>query len=86
MIAEATLRRGGSALLVKANAEHVTLDIPFASPPGSTVELVVADAPLGVKVRNCRKLPDVEPPRYRIEGRWTTLPRSQRDALGIRGF
>ena len=83
MIAEATLRRGGVAALVSADLEHVTLDLPFSSPPGSTVELLVADAPLGVKVRSCRKLPDSETVRFRIEGRWTTLPRAQREALGI---
>lgn len=83
MIAEATLKRGGVAALVKADLEHVTLDIPFASPPGSTVELVVANAPLGVKVRGCRKLEGTEPARYRIEGRWTTLPRTQREALEL---
>ena len=83
MIAEAALKRGGMASLVKADQEHVTLDIPWASPPGSTVELVVAGAPLGVKVRNCRKVAGAEPTRYRIEGRWTTLPRTQREALGL---
>ena len=83
MIAEAALKRGGAAALVTADLEHVTLDIPWASPPGSTVELVVAGAPLGVKVRNCRKLEGAEPARYRIEGRWTTLPRAQREALGL---
>jgi hypothetical protein len=84
LIPEAALRRGGVATLVSADLEHVTLDVPFASPPGSTVELLVANAPLGVKVRSCRKLPDSETVRYRIEGRWTTLPRAQRDALGLR--
>lgn len=85
MIAEATLRRGGVARLVSADLEHVTLDLPFASPPGSTVELVVANAPLGIKVRSCRKLAraDGESTRYRVEGRWTTLPRAQRDALEL---
>lgn len=83
MIAEAALKRGGLAALVTADLEHVTLDLPWASPPGSTVELVVAGAPLGVKVKSCRKVQGVEPLRYRIEGRWTTLPRAQRDALGL---
>jgi hypothetical protein len=83
LIAEAQLKRGGMAALVMAGLEHVTLDIPWASPPGSTVELVVAGAPLGVKVRNCRKVEGTEPTRYRIEGRWTTLPRAQREALGL---
>jgi hypothetical protein len=71
------------AALITATLEHVTLDIPWPSPPGSTVELLVEGAPLGVKVRSCRKLPDGEPARYRVEGRWVTLPRAQRDALGI---
>jgi hypothetical protein len=66
---------------------------------------LVADAPLGVKVRSCRRLPgenaattqeadqtgrspaiapqSVEPTRYRVEGRWISLSRVQREALGI---
>ena len=83
MSPEAALKRGGMARLVTATTEHVTLDIPFASPPGSTIELVVAAAPLGIKVRSCRRLPEPEAALFRVEGRWVTLPRTQRDALGI---
>jgi hypothetical protein len=46
-------------------------------------ELLVAGAPLRVKVRSCRKLPDADPVRYRVDGRWVSLPRTQREALGI---
>jgi hypothetical protein len=81
---EITLRRGGSARLIVADSEHVSLDAPLASPPGSTLEFVVENSPLGVKVQSCRKISELDPPRYRIEGRWVNLSRPQREALGIR--
>ena len=93
MSREVPLVRGGVAHIESADAQHVVVDIGAPSPPGSTVELLVANAPLGVKVRSCRRLPDagesgpgpaaVEPPRYRVEGRWISLSRVQREALGI---
>ncbi|MFZ5897142.1 MAG: hypothetical protein ACOY0T_39150 [Myxococcota bacterium] len=81
---ELPLVKGGTCVLEHADANHVVVDVAIASPPGSTLELQVAAAPLGVKVRSCRRLPDVEPARYRIEGRWISLSRPQREALGIK--
>ena len=104
---EVPLVRGGVGHIESADAQHVVVDIGMPSPPGSTVELLVANAPLGVKVRSCRRLPEVgvsgqspapaqehvgvsgpgpapaEPTRYRVEGRWISLSRVQREALGI---
>jgi hypothetical protein len=80
---EVPLVRGGVGVVERAEANHVVVDVAVPSPPGSTLELVVANAPLGVKVRSCRRLPDVEPVRYRVEGRWVSLSRVQREALGI---
>ncbi len=77
------LLRGGTAKLVTTGVEHATIESPVVSPPGSTLELSVVGT-LGLKVRSCRKLPDADPPRYRIEGRWVSLSRAQREALGIR--
>jgi hypothetical protein len=81
---EVPLLRGGTCSLERADANHVVVDVSAPSPPGSTLELSVADAPLGVKVRSCRRLPEVEPARYRVEGRWVSLSRAQREALGIK--
>lgn len=97
MSREVPLVRGGVGHIESADANHVVVDIGAPSPPGSTLELLVANAPLGVKVRSCRRLPDVgesgrspaaaqqsvEPTRYRVEGRWISLSRVQREALGI---
>lgn len=83
MSLEVPLVRGGVAFIERADGNHVVVDVGMASPPGSTVELLVANAPLGVKVRSCRRLPDVEPARFRVEGRWISLSRVQREALGI---
>ncbi len=81
---ELTLRRGGVARLLKADGEHASLDMPFASPPGSTLELIVAGAALGVKVQSCkRSTPPEEVARFRVDGRWVNLQRPQREALGI---
>jgi hypothetical protein len=80
---EVPLRRGGAARIVSADSERVTLEAPFASPPGSTLELVVADATLGVKVQRCRRLEAEGASSFRIDGRWISLSRVQRDALGI---
>jgi hypothetical protein len=80
---EVPLVRGGTGSLASADANHVVLDVSAPSPPGSTLELYVANATLGVKVRSCRRLPN-EPARYRVEGRWVSLSRAQREALGIK--
>jgi len=77
------LVRGGVCSVESADANHVVVDVSAPSPPGSTLELLVANATLGVKVRSCRRLPGAEPARYRVEGRWVSLSRAQREALGI---
>lgn len=79
---ELPLARGGTATLITTGIEQATVESPIVSPPGSTLELQVVGA-LGLKVRSCKLVPDSEPKRYRIEGRWISLSRAQRDALGI---
>ena len=78
------LVRGGVCSLESADAHHVVVDVSAPSPPGSTLELLVASATLGVKVRSCRRLPGAETALYRVEGRWVSLSRAQREALGIK--
>jgi hypothetical protein len=74
-------KSGGQVALVTCDSEHVTLECDFSSPPGSSVELVVAGAPISVKVRACRRLDAQDPPRFGIEGRWVNLSRVQRESL-----
>lgn len=80
---EVPLKRGGTARLVAVDLERATVDVPNAAPPGSTLELVVAEAPLAIKVKSCRKLEEGDAFAYRVEGRWVNLPRAQREALGL---
>lgn len=75
------VKTGTPIVLVAYDAEHVTLELDFASPPGSTVDLVFEGAPLSVKVRACRRAGDSTPPRFVVEGRWVNLSRAQRHAL-----
>jgi hypothetical protein len=80
------LKRGGDAFVVEAQGDFVTLASVLPSPPGSTVEASHA-APVGgitvrVKVRGCRRhpLPDGRD-GFRIEGRFVSLTRTEREAL-----
>jgi hypothetical protein len=80
---EIELEAGGHARLLEADLEFATLDLPAAFPPGSTLMLRVAGAPLGLKVRSCRRLSEGENASYRITGRFVSLSRAQRLALGL---
>jgi hypothetical protein len=82
MSREVQLARGGTAAILSADAERVSLEVPHAAPPGSTVELLVSERKVGIKVQSCRRS-SLEPLRYRIEGRWISLSRIDREALGI---
>jgi hypothetical protein len=79
---------GGSAWLLSIEGENGALETERAWPPGSTVELVVAGAPLRLKVRQCRRFEDEAGPegkaRFRVEGRWVNLSRAQREDLSAR--
>ena len=90
-------RGGGDAFIVEhsASSDFVTLASSAPSPPGSTVEAVFNPAGLTqpsagaqlsvtvrVKVRGCRRdaLPDGRE-GFRIEGRFVSLTRGDREAL-----
>jgi hypothetical protein len=85
-------RGGGDAFIVEhsggAHEDFVTLASSAPSPPGSTVEAVYDGTPgtrsvvIRVKVRGCRKdaLPDGRE-GFRIEGRFVSLSRGDREAL-----
>jgi len=79
-------RGGGDAFIVEYSEEFVTVASTAPSPPGSTVEATQrSDARLTtvrVKVRGCRRepLPDGRE-GFRIEGRFVSLTRADREAL-----
>ena len=65
---ELELERGGRALVLETDGERVTLLAPEASPPGSTV---------------VARLEGATDPSFRVDGRWVSLSRVQREALGL---
>lgn len=81
-------RGGGDAFIIEHSptSDFVTLASTAPSPPGSTVEAVFSGAQLSVtvrvKVRGCRRdaLPDARE-GFRIEGRFVSLTRGDREAL-----
>ena len=80
------LKRGGDAFIVEHAGDAVTLASTAPSPPGSTLEASFAGPPrsvtVRVKVRGCRRtsLPDGRE-GFRIEGRFVSLTRGDREAL-----
>ena len=80
------LKRGGDAYIVEHKDDFVTLASTAPSPPGSTVEAMhgsdVRSVTVRVKVRGCRRhpLPDGRD-GFRIEGRFVSLTRADREIL-----
>lgn len=76
------LERGGTALVVSIEGEHVTLLAPAAFPPGSTLVARYGGHDVSVKVRGSRKVePDAAGRCFRVEGRFVSLSRALRFAL-----
>jgi hypothetical protein len=79
-------RSGGDAYIVENDGDAVTLASSDPSPPGSTVDASFASptctVSVRVKVRGCRRdpLPDGRP-GFRIDGRFVSLTRGDREAL-----
>jgi len=82
-VLELGLVRGGSAVVTATDGEQVTLLSSLSSPPGSTLELTLEGKGLLVKVRGCRKqnAPDAAGRDFRIEGRWVSLSRNDRERV-----
>ena len=79
------LVRGGTAAVLEVNGEHVVVLSSLASPPGSPLETKLDTGTLRIKVRSCQKVePDDAGRAFRIEGRFVSLTRAQRDALSGR--
>jgi len=79
------LKRGGDAFIVEHAGDAVCLASTASSPPGSTLEASFAgprSVTVRVKVRGCRRasLPDGRE-GFRIEGRFVSLTRGDREAL-----
>jgi len=76
------LERGGTAVLLVLEGEHVTLLAPAAFPPGSTLVASYDGHKVSVKVRGSRKVSADEAGRcFRVEGRFVSLSRALRFAL-----
>ncbi|HEX6766666.1 MAG TPA: hypothetical protein VF103_14330 [Polyangiaceae bacterium] len=76
------LVRGGTAAALEVNGEHVVVLSSRSSPPGSSLEAMLDGGTLRIKVRSCRKVePDDGGRLYRIEGRFLSLTREQRESL-----
>jgi hypothetical protein len=79
-------RGGGDAFIIEQAGDFVTLASVAPSPPGSTVEATHRSdtglTTVRVKVRGCRRdpLPDGRD-GFRIEGRFVSLTRADREAL-----
>ncbi|HEY8943828.1 MAG TPA: hypothetical protein VIM73_06195 [Polyangiaceae bacterium] len=81
MIRELSLVRGGTATLLRYSEQDVVLETGFASPPGSSLDVLISGSRVSVKVRACRRSNTVDPPRFSVEGRFVNLSREQREAL-----
>jgi hypothetical protein len=76
------LVRGGTLDVLEVNGEHVVVLSSLASPPGSPLEAVLDGGTLRIKVRSCQRVtPDDAGRSYRIEGRFVSLTRTQRENL-----
>jgi len=78
-------RGGGDAFIVEHAGDFVTIASTAPSPPGSTLEASFSgprSVTVRVKVRGCRRhdLPDGRD-GFRIEGRFVSLTRAEREAL-----
>ena len=79
------LVRGGTAAVLEVNGEHVVVLSSLSSPPGSPLEAKLDAGTLRIKVRSCQKVePDDAGRTFRIEGRFVSLTRAQRDTLAGR--
>ena len=74
---------GAEVELVALAGEFATLESGVAAPPGAPLELVVLGAPARLKVRRCQRVAEAETVRFRIEGRWMSLSRAQRESLSV---
>jgi hypothetical protein len=76
------LARGGTLSVLEVNGEHVVVLSSVSSPPGSPLEAALDGGTLRIKVRSCQKVaPDDAGRTFRIEGRFVSLTRGQRESL-----
>ena len=76
------LMRGGTLSVLEVNGEHVAVLSSASSPPGSSLEVALDGGTLRIKVRSCQRVAADDAGRsYRIEGRFVSLTRAQRESL-----
>ena len=76
---ELVLARGGTALVLETDGDHVALLAVSASPPGSTLHARFGESSVAIKVRGSRRVePDAAGRTFRVEGRFQSLPRHVR--------
>ena len=76
------LVRGGTLAVLETNGERVVVLSSLSSPPGSPLEARLDGSTLRIKVRSCQKVaPDDGGRAFRIEGRFVSLTRAQRESL-----
>ena len=76
------LARGGTLAILEMNGDHVAVLSSVSSPPGSPLEAVLDGSTLRIKVRSCQRVAADDAGRsYRIDGRFVSLTRVQRENL-----
>lgn len=77
------LAGGARAVVVESDGDTAVLHSSVASPPGSTLAGTAADGSgsYRVKVRGCKRLDAEQGSAYRIEGRFVSLTRAQREQV-----
>jgi hypothetical protein len=74
------LAKGGEAVVIAIDGDHVTLSSTTSAPPGATVDGALTDGvPIRVKVRGCKRGATDE--RFVIEGRLVDGSRVLRERL-----
>ena len=76
------LVRGGTATVLELRGEDVVVLSTLSSPPGSPLEATLSGEKFRIKVRGCRKVDADDAGRtFRIDGRFVSLTRVQREML-----
>jgi len=69
----------GHGQIVAVDGDHVVFRSSVASPPGSTLECSSRGVRVLIKVRSCKR----EDEAFRIEGRFVSLSRADRQRLSL---
>jgi hypothetical protein len=78
---EITRPASGHGQIVEADGDHVVFQSTVPTPPGSTLECSSGDVRVLIKVRSCKRASPGD--RFRIEGRFVNLSRTDREKLSL---